>query len=197
MPLPRHRRFDLRTTCVALLLTVAPAATAVETPPPLATVPAVDTARYVGRWYEVARFPTWFQKRCVGDVTAQYATRADGELDVENRCARSDATVDVANARAKRADGDPTGAKLRVSFLPAALRWLPFGWAHYWVVDLDPDYAWAVVSEPARDYLWILSRTPSLPAATYDAIVARLAAQGFAVERLVITMQNGRPAVDR
>ncbi|MCU0869169.1 MAG: lipocalin family protein [Burkholderiales bacterium] len=195
MPDRRSLARAVRLACIAAAFTALSAAAA--DPRPLTAVPAVDPARYVGQWYEIARFPAWFQKRCKGDVTARYALRDDGRLDVENRCVRDDGTVDIATAQAKRADGDATGAKLRVSFLPAALRWLPFGWANYWVVDLDPDYAWAVVSEPGREYLWVLARTPSLPAGVYDAIVARLAADGFAVDRMVVTTHAGTPAVAR
>jgi apolipoprotein D and lipocalin family protein len=163
--------------------------------PPLSTVGPIDATRYAGAWYEVARFPNWFQKRCTGDVTAQYALRDDGRIDVRNTCTREDGRVDVATAIARRAPADGDGSKLEVSFLPAALRWVPFTWGRYWVVDLDADYRWAVVSEPKREYLWVLSRTPTLPRETWDAIVGRLAANGFATDRLVVTRQGGAPAV--
>jgi apolipoprotein D and lipocalin family protein len=75
-----------------------------------------------------------------------------------------------------------TNAKLEVSFF-----W-PF-WGDYWVIDLGADYEFAVVGHPGRDYLWILSRTPVLPAATYDAILARLTAKGYDLSRLQRTLQ--------
>ena len=84
-------------------------------------------------------------------------------------------------------------ARLLNSFqakLPTWLRWMPVGRGDYWVVMLDPDYRYAVVSEPSREYLWILSRTPQLDGGTYDGIVARLRADGYPVNRLVQTPQG-------
>jgi apolipoprotein D and lipocalin family protein len=75
-----------------------------------------------------------------------------------------------------------TNAKLEVSFFR------PF-WGDYWIIDLGRDYEYAVVGHPSRDYLWILSRTPTMDTAVYDAIVARLRAQGYEVERLNRTLQ--------
>ena len=72
--------------------------------------------------------------------------------------------------------------KLRVSFFR------PF-WGDYWIIDLGPDYEYAVVGHPGRDYLWILSRTPTIAPAVYDGILERLREQGYAVERLNRTLQ--------
>jgi apolipoprotein D and lipocalin family protein len=63
---------------------------------------------------------------------------------------------------------------------------VPLVWADYWVVELDPGYGWAVVGGPGRDYLWILSRTPRMDRATYDAIRARAAQRGYPVEKLLL-----------
>jgi len=144
------------------------------------TVGQVDLARYAGTWFEVARFPTSFQDsarvRCEG-VSATYTLRPDGRVGVVNRC-RNEAAGGVARV----ADGiaysaSPGNDRLRVSFF-----W-PF-YGDYWVIGLDPDYRWAVVGAPGRDYLWILSRRAEMAPADYAAAVAIAAREGFDTARL-------------
>ncbi len=150
--------------------------------PPLETVSRVDLERYLGTWYEIASYPQRFQEGCTG-TTATYTRRDDGEIDVLNKCRKGDldGPEDVAEGRARVVDRD-SNAKLEVSFL-----W-PF-WGDYWIIDLGPDYEYAVVGHPSRDYLWILSRTPTLDDATYDGILNRLEAQGYPLDPLVRTLQ--------
>jgi apolipoprotein D and lipocalin family protein len=152
--------------------------------PPLQTVPHVELQRYLGRWYEIASFPQWFQRDCTGS-SAEYTMRDDGQLGVVNRCRKGslDGPEDVARGRARVVDS-ATGAKLEVSFFR------PF-WGDYWIVDLGSDYEFAVVGHPSRDYLWILCRKPSMEPGPYEAILGRLRAQGYEVERLVRTAQPG------
>lgn len=152
-------------------------------------VAKVDLARYVGTWYEVARFSNRFQKQCQGNVTADYRKRTDGDIDVVNRCKQNDGTMDEAAGLARVADA-VTNARLKVRFAPDWLGWLPFVWADYWVIDLAEDYSYAAVGEPSREYLWILSRTPTIADATYEAIVNRVTEQGFDTSRLVKTKQE-------
>jgi apolipoprotein D and lipocalin family protein len=149
--------------------------------PPLETVPRVDLARYVGAWYEIASFPQRFQKGCVA-TTATYTVRADGDIDVLNRCRKDalDGPEKSALGRARVVD-TATNAKLEVSFFR------PF-WGDYWIVGLGADYDWAVVGHPGRDYLWILSRAPTIPDATYEGILARLKEQSYDTSRLKRTL---------
>lgn len=156
---------------------------------PLATIPALDVKRYMGTWYEIAKFPNDFQKKCVGYTTATYSLREDGRVDVLNRCRRADGSTDDAKALARQVGG-ATSPKLEVRFAPAIVSWLPMVWGDYWVIDLDPDYQLAAVSEPKREYLWILSRTPKVDPAVYDALLGRLRAQGLDMNRLVPTRQG-------
>jgi apolipoprotein D and lipocalin family protein len=165
----------------ALFSGTAPAQTAM--PAPLATVPSVDLERYMGRWYEVARFPNRFQKDCSGPATADYALQPGGRVQVTNRCPQADGKTDEAIGEARRV-GDAGSPKLEVRFAPAWLSWLPMVWGNYWVIDLDPAYTLAVVSEPKREYLWVLARQPQVDAATWDALMGRLRAQGFDLTRL-------------
>lgn len=168
----------MKRTMAALVLAVG----AVSAAEPLATVGSVDLARYAGQWHEVAKFPNRFQQQCIGDTTATYALRDDGKVSVVNRCRTRDGHEEVSGV-ARPVDGRTD--RLQVSFLPAALRWLPIGWGDYWVIELAPDYRYAVVGEPSRQYLWVLSRTPALAPEDRLAIEARLPAHGYDPARLV------------
>ncbi len=154
--------------------------------PPLTTVPSVDLERYLGTWYEIASYPKRYQAGCTG-TRATYSMRDDGDIKVINRCLKGslDGPEDVAEGRARLpAPNDTT--KLEVSFF-----W-PF-WGDYWIIDLDPNYRWAVVGAPSRDSLWILSRSPTMDAETYAAILDRIAAQGYPLDRLEKTQQSPSP----
>ena len=187
-PIHGHHAHKPRISVAGVLLALGllPAGCA-GTPPADAprTVAAVDLPRYLGTWYEIARLPNRFQDgggRACEQVTATYTARPDGRIGVLNRC--DDAgRPRVAAGQAYVVEGSG-GARLRVSFF-----W-PF-YGDYWVVGLDPDYRWAVVGDPDRKYLWILSRRPAMPPADYAAAVGIARAQGFAVEALRPTRQDG------
>jgi apolipoprotein D and lipocalin family protein len=166
----------------SLTLVLVALATVAQAREPLATVEKVDLDRYLGTWYEIGSNPAWFAKNCTG-VTAEYSKRDDGMIQVVNRCYKNslDGKLKEAKGRAKIVD-DQTFAKLKVSFFG------PF-WGDYWIIDLDTDYAWAVVGEPKRKYLWILSRTPALDKETLDGILLRLPAQGYDTDNLQWTPQ--------
>ena len=149
---------------------------------PLEVVDSVDLERYLGRWYEIASYPMYFQKGCTA-TTADYSLREDGLIKVVNSCRKGslDGKPKEAVGRAKVVD-ETTNAKLKVSFFG------PF-WGDYWIIELDPDYRWAVVGGPKRKYLWILSRTPQMDQELYDEIVARLPTKGYDPARLNKTLQ--------
>ena len=172
---------------MALLATiVAVLAASAQSAGPVRTVNAVDLSRYVGDWFEIARFPNRFQRRCVGDVRASYVRRSDGRIDVINRCRVSDGTVTEARGVARVVD-ERTSAKLKVRFAPAVLSFLPMVWGDYWILGLGADYSWAVVGSPDRTYLWILGRTTPLSPEQLTAAMATARANGFDVNRLVTT----------
>ena len=112
-------------------------------PAPVRTVPFVDLDRYAGDWFEIARFPNRFQRQCVGDVRASYARRADGRIDVVNRCRTDDGRTEARGIA--RVVDERTFARLKVRFAPAWLSLLPFVWGDYWIIGLAEDYSWAVV----------------------------------------------------
>lgn len=145
----------------------------------LAVVGAVDLSRYAGRWYEIARLPNRFEKKCADSVTATYTLRSDGKVDVVNRCRKANGEYTTAKGKARIVD-KKTNAKLKVTFF-----W-PF-YGDYWILDLGPDYEYAVVGAPNRDYLWILSRTPQLDEQLYQHLLREMATRGFATDRMIRT----------
>ena len=154
--------------------------------PPMATVPAVDVDRYMGRWYEVARLPNPEQDgagRRLVDVTATYARRPDGSVEVRNAARDAAAGMRprgiVGRARAKDA-----------SFARLDVRFFRFFGGDYWVIGLDPEYRWAVVGTPSRRRLWVLSRTPALAAADWARVEAIVAGAGYDPARVVRTAHS-------
>jgi len=139
-------------------------------------VDQLDVTRYMGLWYTIAHIPTTFERACVSGTTAQYRLLDNGQIEVLNTCITEDGVAQRAIGRAWAPDpGEPM--KLKVSFVSLFGWWLFPG--DYWVIDLDPDYRYAVVGHPSYRYGWILSRTPTLPEATLAKIIARLEAQGY------------------
>jgi len=174
----------MRPSLLPLLLLLAGVAGAQEAPLPNAPVPVLDLQRYAGPWHEIAHLPLFFQRNCAANITATYTPQPDGRLGVRNACDTPAGKRLVSDAVA-RPVAVPSGA-LQVRFAPAWLGWLPKVWADYWVVELDPEYRWAVVGGPSRKYLWILSRTPTLPRDQHDALRERAARRGYPVERLIL-----------
>jgi len=152
--------------------------------PPLTVVDTVDLERYLGKWYEIASYPAWFQKGCTGS-TAEYSQLPDGKIQVINRCRKDNLDGPFKESKGKAEVADTaTNAKLKVWFF-----W-PFK-GNYWIIDLSPDYQWAVVGEPSRKYLWILSRTPFIEEAVYRGILERLPQKGYDPAGLRRTAQVG------
>ncbi len=183
-PSPR-RAAAVRFLAIAVALAAGCAATTTERLglPALRTVEQVDLNRYLGTWYEIASFPQSFQAGCTA-TTATYTLRDDGNIDVLNRCRKGGLEEKETSALGRARVVHPgDNARLEVSFFG------PF-WGDYWIVDLAEDYRYAVVGNPGRDYLWILSRTPALDEATYQGIVTRLQGQQYETSRLVRTLQG-------
>lgn len=157
---------------------------------PLEVVADFDIGRYMGTWYEIARLPNSFQNACIGDVTATYTLLDDGRIEVVNRCRKKDGGISYAKGRARRASDTGPSTKLKVRFAPAFLSFLPFVWGNYWIIDLAPDYSYAVVGEPERKYFWILSRTPTMDEEVFQSLVIRATNQGYDLTTLVRTQHS-------
>jgi apolipoprotein D and lipocalin family protein len=149
---------------------------------PLPTAASVDLDRYLGRWYEIARLPNGFEKDCEG-VTADYAWRGDGLIEVVNTCrvGSTDGPVKTAIGRARIVDRE-SNARLEVSFFG------PF-WGDYWILHLAEDYSVSLVGEPSGRFLWILARTPKISDAARTAALNRLREYGYDVSRLYFPAQ--------
>lgn len=143
----------------------------------LKTVAHVDLERYLGKWYEIARYDHSFERGC-SEVDAIYTKRDDGMIGVLNRCFIKDNNkTKEAHGRAKVVD-EETNSKLKVTFF-----W-PF-YGNYWIIELAEDYRFVVVSEPKKEYFWILSRTPVMEQADLDGILERTTALGFDARKLI------------
>lgn len=148
--------------------------------PPMRVAPSVDLNRYAGKWFEIARLPNRFQRACASDTTATYTLRPDGKIRVVNQCRQPDGTLKSAKGTARVASAKEPNTKLKVTFF-----W-PF-YGNYWIIDLDPEYRWAVVGEPGRGYLWVLSRNPTIEETTLAGILERAKQQGYELGPLLRT----------
>ena len=167
---------------LVLLISIGTTSAESSTGPVLRTVGSVDLSRYSGTWYEIARYPNRFQRDCQSDTTAEYTVRKDGKVQVVNSCRQKDGKTKTARGTAKITD-KATNAKLKVTFF-----W-PF-YGDYWIIGLSPDYRYAIVGEPNRKYLWILSRTPDMDATTYKELLEQIRAAGYDSDKLIKTRQS-------
>ena len=152
------------------------------------TVDNVDLNAYAGTWYEIGRLPMYFQKQCAGDVTANYTQKTDGSgITVTNKCTAKDGSAITADGLAKPAD--ESGSKLKVTFLPKWIRWLPVGRADYWVLARDADYKTALVGTPDKKYLWLLARSPNISQQTYAKYRQIAQQQGYDLKEFTLTSQ--------
>ncbi|MFW5744645.1 MAG: lipocalin family protein [bacterium] len=145
------------------------------------TVPFVDLERYAGLWYQVARYPHSFQRRECAVSTARYTLLDDGRVEVRNNCWADEAGgTSRQSVRAFARPVDDSNSWLKVRFFRL------FN-ADYLIIELDPDYRWAVVTSPDRNTLWILAREPALPEQTYESVVDLLVSRGFDREKIIRT----------
>ena len=153
-----------------------------RTPVTPLSVAAIEPARYLGKWYEIARLPNQFENDCEG-VTAEYGARADGKISVINTCHSGGPGGAPRQAKGSARIVDAaSNAKLKVSFFG------PFE-GDYWVLDHAPDYSWSIVGEPRGRYLWILSRTAQIAPALRADLIERVRARGYSVDALHWTQQ--------
>lgn len=154
------------------------------------SVAKVNLQQYTGTWYEIARFPMFFQRNCARDVTATYSLNPDGTVKVDNRCVKNNGEQIGSVGQAYAVDA--SNSQLKVTFLPSWLRWLPVGEGDYWILKLDARYQTVLVGSPSRKYLWILSRQPQLDEQTYLGYVDAARKQGFDITQLQRTVQTPR-----
>ncbi len=152
--------------------------------PELVTVSHVDLRQYLGKWYEIARLPAWFQKGCL-QSTATYGLDESGQITVLNECLMKDGKRKSASGRASIVDRQ-SQAKLEVLFDNWFSRVFPgLVKGQYWILYVDPDYRHAVVGTPDRKYLWFLARNPAVEDAMYTELVRFAQSRGFETDRLI------------
>lgn len=147
------------------------------------TVPHVDLNRYQGRWYEIVRLPLYWENKCASNVTATYTLRTDGRITILNQCRKTDGSISESTGTARPASKDGPNSRLKVTFF-----W-PFQ-GDYWILDLDPDYKWALVGTPNRKNLWVLSRNPHPDKEILDRLLEKAKKLGFDTSRLIYTKQD-------
>ncbi|MBW6490366.1 MAG: lipocalin family protein [Lentimicrobium sp.] len=147
------------------------------------SVGSVDLERYAGKWYDVASFPVRFQKGC-HCTTAEYTLMPEGYIKVDNRCRKGGFNEKISGITGKAFSvKESNNTKLKVQFF-----W-PFR-SDYWIVRLDKDYSWAVVSNSSMKYLWILSRTPEMDEEIFQNIIEDLKNDGYDTDKLVKVPQS-------
>ncbi len=140
-----------------------------------------DLDRYLGTWYEIARFPHRFE-RDLQQVTATYSLRDDGKIKVLNRGFNTDKDK-WSEATGKAWVSDPAlPALLKVSFF-----W-PFA-ADYKIIVLEENYRYAMVTSKTKDYFWILSRTPEMDESTYSELIKKAQNWGFDTTQIIRVKQ--------
>lgn len=139
--------------------------------------------RYLGKWYEIARFDHRFERGLVG-VTAHYSMREDGKIKVVNSGYKGSLDGEKSEAIGKaKIPNSRIPSKLKVSFF-----WIFYG--DYFVLELDENYQWAIVGSKTDKYLWILSRNPQMDDQLYSKLLNKLQARGYDISKLIKVVQR-------
>lgn len=170
---------------VSLML---PLSTFADTNTKPVAVDSIDINKYAGKWYEIAHLPMFFQRNCVANTTADYSINADKTVGVLNSCTTKKG--EMISSEGVAYPQNKGNSKLKVSFLPSGLRWIPFTKGDYWVLRVDPNYQVALVGGPSHKYLWILSRSPQLDEATYQSYLQTAKSYGYDISKLIKTTQS-------
>lgn len=125
----------------------------------LQAVEQVEIDKFLGVWYEIARKPTSLEKKCRRDITSTYTLNEYGNLQAEQQCVNADQQLIKQMGEAYPVN-EPRYSKFKLSFMPEPIRWLPMGQNDYWILKLDQQYQMALIGEPTRQSLWLLSRQP-------------------------------------
>lgn len=169
-------------------LAQAPQAQAPQVPGQ-AEVVKLDYLRYEGRYYEIARLPTFRERNCAADTVMTFLRRVEGNVSIVYQCFEADRSwiMDIGLLDTSHGDGYPGELYVR----PDLIGWAPWQWGTYLLIELAGDYSYAIVGNPAKSQLWILSRTRQMPEETYKRLVARAAERGYDTSQLFRSVQNG------
>jgi apolipoprotein D and lipocalin family protein len=147
-------------------------------------VKKLDLQKYLGSWYEIARYNHFFERGLVG-VKANYSLKDDGTIKVVNSGYKDSLNGKFSQSVGKAYIPDPENepAKLKVSFFL-------FFYGDYFVMELDKDYQWAVIGSNTDKYLWILSRTPQMKDELFNELLEKLKKRGYDVSTLIKVLQK-------
>jgi apolipoprotein D and lipocalin family protein len=162
--------------------------------PDVVAIPSLELPRYLGRWYEICRLPLKYEDAEATDITATYTLTENGRVRVDNRCFDGEGKPTQALGEARPVDAG--NSRLEVTFLPKAIRWMPFGKGDYWVLKLDPDYRMALVGTPDRKNLWVLAREPDPAPEFVQAYLDEAIRQQFDLTPLIRPRHTGRDVTD-
>ncbi len=154
------------------------------------TAPHVDLNRYLGKWYEVASIPQSFQRQCTGNTTALYSYSKGGRIKVINSCDTANGRRSVALGRAEVVDS-MSNSKLKVTFVKIFGQWIFAFGGDYWILDVAPDYSYALVGDPSANYAWLLSRTSKVSNAVYVYAEAKFRSEGYNTCKILTSVQTG------
>jgi apolipoprotein D and lipocalin family protein len=144
---------------------------------PVTPVASLDIQKFAGAWYEIGRYPNKLQRKCAGNVTVVYTRKSNGDLEIRVQCLGTKGIAEVYKTDAKIADA-AANAKMKT------------GWGDHWVIDLDPNYQYAAMSDSKGENLWILGRAAKMSDAVYQAILRRVEKMGFNPGKVAKTPQN-------
>lgn len=158
------------------------------------SVSPFDLDTYLGLWFEIGRLPLRWEEANASNITAEYSLQDDGRVRIDNRCLTSSGQPKQSVGQGTVVEGEP--GQLTVTFLPKALRWLPFTHGEYWVLKIDPNYTYALVGTPDLSHLWLLGRTSTIPGTVIDEYLSFAQQQGFDLEPWITTAQDGTRVTD-
>ncbi len=142
---------------------------------------AID--KYMGKWFEIARLPAYFEKRCVAPVTLEYAHGGD-EIQITSSCATVSGDISMRSGVAYLSESNLNGdGRLIVTSFPTWLRWTHLGRSDYWVIYADSSYT--MVASPDTKYLWIYSREETPALEDIQRLIVIAAQQGFDIGKLI------------
>ncbi len=142
---------------------------------------AVDIEKYLGKWYEVARYENWFEKGCAAP-SANYLRRDAEIINITNSCIK-DGKTDTAEGKAKIV-ANSNNSKLKITFFG------PFYLGDYWILEHAADYSWSIVGEPSGRYLWILTRVANPKAELMQELLGRVKNMGYNTDMLIFPKHN-------
>ena len=158
--------------------------------PPVTTVSELNLEQYLGKWYQIAAIPMWFQRNCAKNTMAVYSKSDDALIKVENSCEKENGKISEASGRARINPKLDSPSKLQVTFVSIFNYWIwPFG-GNYWVIELGKRgdiYDYSVVGDPTREYLWILARKPQLTLEELKPIRDKIKAQFYDLSKIIVT----------